>query len=172
MPAQSRRDLPLTVRSDDGTVYRVRLIAALRPSGTWTGRLEFAPEQDGGEVLWTGQETVQPTHDAVVYWAIGLHRHYLEGALKRARERASWTPPEEPVLVAERAAPGFHALIWARWEPSGTWVAWIEFRPESGEGPDLRTGHETSQPSLAAIEYWAGGLQPSYFEGALQRSKP
>ena len=52
----------------------------------------------------------------------------------------------------------------------GTWTGWIELHPENGEGTTLRTGQETSQPNRAALDYWASGLEPIYFEGALARA--
>ncbi len=50
----------------------------------------------------------------------------------------------------------------------GTWMAWLEFRPEIG--PIRRTDRETSQPSRDAALYWATGLEPIYLEGAFARS--
>jgi hypothetical protein len=51
----------------------------------------------------------------------------------------------------------------------GTWEAWIEFR--SVDGAVVRvTDRETTQPNRAAVEYWAGGLEPVYFEGAFTRA--
>jgi hypothetical protein len=35
----------------------------------------------------------------------------------------------------------------------------------------LSTGQETSQPDLKALEYWAGGLEPIYLAGALERAQ-
>lgn len=55
----------------------------------------------------------------------------------------------------------------------GTWAGWIEFRPEPpSSGAVLRTDRETTQPDRRALEYWAGGLEPVYLEGALTRAKP
>ena len=51
-----------------------------------------------------------------------------------------------------------------------TWVAWLEFTPTDWGKPTLHTEQETSQPSRAAVEYWAGGLEPVYLEGALTRA--
>jgi hypothetical protein len=34
----------------------------------------------------------------------------------------------------------------------------------------LSTEQETSQPDRKAVEYWAGGLEPVYLEGALARA--
>jgi hypothetical protein len=52
----------------------------------------------------------------------------------------------------------------------GTWEGWIEFHP-GGDGSILRTERETSQPNLEALEYWADGLEPIYFEGAFSRAQ-
>ena len=54
--------------------------------------------------------------------------------------------------------------------PDGTWLGWIEFHP-TGLKPTLLTNQETSQPNLAALEYWADGLQPVYLEGAFARAE-
>ena len=53
----------------------------------------------------------------------------------------------------------------------GTWVAWLEFHPIDASKPVLRTSQETSQPSRVTVEYWASGLEPVYFEGALSRAQ-
>src|SRR5215468_3794607 len=50
------------------------------------------------------------------------------------------------------------------------WEGWIEFHPESGNYSVLRTERETTQPDRAALAYWASGLEPLYFEGALARA--
>jgi len=52
----------------------------------------------------------------------------------------------------------------------GTWSGWIEFVPADGRGAALSTEQETSQPDRKAVEYWAGGLEPVYLEGALRRA--
>ena len=51
-----------------------------------------------------------------------------------------------------------------------TWHGWIEFHPEA-RGPVLMTGRETTQPNRAALEYWACGLEPVYFDGAFSRAE-
>ena len=51
----------------------------------------------------------------------------------------------------------------------GTWEGWIEFHPEAGGVPVLRTDRETSQPDRDAV-YWASGLERVYFEGAFSRA--
>lgn len=59
--------------------------------------------------------------------------------------------------------------ILAEQRSDGTWAARIEFRPETG-GPSCSTGRETTQPNRRAVEYWAEGLEPVYFEGAFARA--
>lgn len=50
----------------------------------------------------------------------------------------------------------------------GMWEGWIEFWTETGQR--VVTGTETTQVSREAVAYWAGGLEPVYLEGALQRA--
>jgi hypothetical protein len=63
--------------------FRVRAFAERRRH-VWIGWLEFQPAA-GGKALRTGDETSQPSKEAVVYWASGLEPVYLEGALDRAK---------------------------------------------------------------------------------------
>ena len=65
----------------------------------------------------------------------------------------------------------YEAFIYGQKRVDGTWIGWIEFVPASG-GHVLRTTRETSQPDRAALDYWAGGLEPTYLEGALTRAWP
>jgi hypothetical protein len=51
----------------------------------------------------------------------------------------------------------------------GTWAGWLVFEPDDG-GEPIVTGRETTQPNRTDLEYWAGGLEIAYFEGALQRA--
>jgi hypothetical protein len=164
----------------DGLRYEVRAFAEPTEHG-FAGWLEFVPTGAAGRVvvLRTGRETTQGRLEDVAHWAATLGPLYLQGALERAKYRASWTPPAAPVLVRELERPvvdaagaAHGARIFAQWRQHGAWVAWIEFDTAEGSGPALRTGCETSQADIAAIEYWAGGLGPVYFEGALARAKP
>lgn len=59
--------------------------------------------------------------------------------------------------------------IFANQRQDGTWEAWIEFRAEA-ENVCFATDRETTQPNRTAVEYWAEGLEPIYFEGAFWRS--
>jgi len=67
---------------------------------------------------------------------------------------------------------GVTYIVMASGEPvaGGTWEGWLEFHPVDKAGPVLRTGRETTQPDRAALEYWASGLEPLYFEGAFARA--
>ena len=55
--------------------------------------------------------------------------------------------------------------------PGGTWEGWLEFHPADASQPILRTGRETTQPDRRALEYWASGLEPLYFDGAFDRAR-
>ena len=72
------------LRGADGTTYEARVLGTRRGDGTWAGWLEFRPCTDGRSPISTGQETSQPDRRALEYWAGGLERVYLEGALRRA----------------------------------------------------------------------------------------
>jgi hypothetical protein len=52
--------------------------------------------------------------------------------------------------------------------PDGTWRGIIEF--VTPEGRTLQTEPETTQSTLDGVTYWATGLEPVYFEGALERA--
>jgi hypothetical protein len=67
----------------DGGRYAPRACARINESGLWEGWLEFS-DLDTGVVIRTGRETTQPSHADTMYWATGLTRVYLEGALARA----------------------------------------------------------------------------------------
>lgn len=71
---------------------------------------------------------------------------------------------DSPLIVDGRT---YHVQVCAR--PADTiWEGWIEFR--TADGTWHRTPRETTQPDLAAVNYWAGGLSATYLEGALHRA--
>ena len=53
---------------------------------------------------------------------------------------------------------------------AGHWEGWIEFRPIAPGLSPVRTERETTQPDRNAVAYWAGGITPTYLEGALARA--
>lgn len=59
--------------------------------------------------------------------------------------------------------------VWGEERADGTWRGWLEFDPVGQDDGNLVTGQETSQPSREGLAYWAGGLEPVYLEGALDR---
>jgi hypothetical protein len=65
----------------------------------------------------------------------------------------------------------YEASVHGAQRADGTWTAWLEFRPVRESGTVLRTGQETSQTSLRALEYWAGGLERVYLDGAFSRAR-
>ena len=65
----------------------------------------------------------------------------------------------------------YRAVIYGDRRTDDTWAGWIEFVPSDTGKPRLRTRQETSQPDRGAVEYWAGGLEPVYLEGALVRAQ-
>jgi hypothetical protein len=90
-------------------------------------------------------------------------------------------PPPEPHAPPQLIAHLQSEVISAdsrRWsvrvygEPraDGTWVGWLEFGDIDGV-QIVRTRQETSQPDRGALAYWAGGLAPTYLEGAFSRAR-
>ena len=65
----------------------------------------------------------------------------------------------------------YMVLVCGDERPDGTWQGWLEFQPTEPTHPALRTDQETSQPNRIALEYWAGGLETIYLEGALARAQ-
>ena len=67
-----------------GRNYLARAVGVERTEDRlWEGSLEFIPIDGVGETLRSGRETTQPNRKAVEYWAQGLTRVYLMGALDR-----------------------------------------------------------------------------------------
>jgi hypothetical protein len=79
---------------------------------------------------------------------------------------------EHSTLVKSPEGKPFVARTYGEERPDGTWVGWIEFTPVGDHGPTRVTDRETSQPNKVALDYWATGLEPIYFEGALERAQP
>jgi hypothetical protein len=64
--------------------YRPRAYGDAQLDGTWDGWLVFFPLAGGDAIAPPGPETTQTTVPALIVWAAGLTRAYLEGALTRA----------------------------------------------------------------------------------------
>jgi hypothetical protein len=76
----------------DGATYAPRVCARVRDDGLWEGWLEFT-DIDTGAVVRSARETTQPVRADVMYWATGLTRVYIEGALARTLGPASRAQP-------------------------------------------------------------------------------
>ena len=61
------------------------------------------------------------------------------------------------------------ARVYAEPERGGTWAGYIEFLASDGKAAVVST-RETTQSGLMDVAYWATGLEPIYFEGALALS--
>ena len=76
---------------------------------------------------------------------------------------------ERDLLITDGRGDVYNRVrVYAAPHAAGTWAGFIEF---VGAGtPDVRTERETTQSTAAAVTYWATGLEPLYFEGALARA--
>jgi hypothetical protein len=104
------RPMPYVVRRFEGRIshaglaYRAEAWAAPLDH-RWQGGVRFiCPE--AGVVLTTGRETVQCDVDGVVYWAAGLRPVYLDGALRRAADRARGRRQPAPLRARLAASSG------------------------------------------------------------------
>ena len=80
-------DEPIT--APNGAAYFAQASGREVTGGLWEGWLEFMPVGDGVATLDSGRETTQPNRMNLEYWAQGLTKVYLEGALARALAHAS-----------------------------------------------------------------------------------
>jgi hypothetical protein len=73
--------------------------------------------------------------------------------------------------VADADGHAYTARAVGRQRPGRTvWEGWLEFSPVGGVGIVRRSPIETTQPNREALAYWAGGIEPVYLEGALERA--
>ncbi len=72
------------IAAPSGKTYFAQVVGKEVDGGLWDGWLEFEGAQEGSDVLASGRETTQPNRKDVEYWAQGLSKVYLEGALNRA----------------------------------------------------------------------------------------
>jgi len=78
----------------DGARFAPRACARVGDDGLWEGWLEFT-DLDTGVAIRSGRETTQPSRADTMYWATGLTRVYLEGALARALVPARKAEPHQ-----------------------------------------------------------------------------
>jgi hypothetical protein len=72
------------IGAPDGVSYFAQAVGRELDGGLWEGWIEFVPRSDGLDHLESGRETTQPNRMNLEYWAQGLTKVYLEGALARA----------------------------------------------------------------------------------------
>lgn len=89
------------LRAPGGERYVSRAYMARQPGGLWEAWLAFISLRTGA-VLTTDRETTQSTREHVLYWATGLGRTYLQGALGRALDRRPDAQLARRVARAER----------------------------------------------------------------------
>jgi len=68
-----------------GSRYFAEAAGRKRDDGLWEGWLEFIPVGESGQILTSGRETTQPNRKDLDYWAQGLSKVFLQGALARAK---------------------------------------------------------------------------------------
>ena len=68
-----------------GESYFAQAVGHRREDGLWEGWLEFiGANENSPSICSSGRETTQPNRADLDYWAQGLSRVYLQGALARA----------------------------------------------------------------------------------------
>ena len=87
----------------NGVPYRAQACGA-ELGHLWEGWIEFLPV-DGGPPVRSARETTQPNFTDAQYWASGLTRVYLDGALNRALNPPVRVPPPTAHAVFDGPAP-------------------------------------------------------------------
>jgi hypothetical protein len=72
------------ISDGSGARFFAQAMGKRRDDGLWEGWLDFRPSDGNAERISSGRETTQPNRDTLEYWAQGLTRVYLAGALERA----------------------------------------------------------------------------------------
>jgi hypothetical protein len=100
-------DAPIVAPS--GKIYFAQAVGRETPTGLWEGWLEFLGVDDASEAFASDRETTQPNRRDTEYWAQGLTKVYLEGALNRAislaephRQRAPMDTDHSRVASTDR----------------------------------------------------------------------
>jgi hypothetical protein len=77
------------IAGPSGETYFAQAVGREVAGGLWEGWMEFIPRREGSDHLESGRETTQPNRTNLEYWAQGLTKVYLEGALARAAALAA-----------------------------------------------------------------------------------
>jgi hypothetical protein len=73
------------IRDPAGATFFAQAVGRDREDGLWEGWLEFIGTSERTSSFHSGRETTQPNRTDLEYWAQGLTKVYLEGALARAK---------------------------------------------------------------------------------------
>lgn len=73
------------IRDAAGITHFAQAVGRKREDGLWEGWLEFIGLTESPPSFQSGRETTQPNRADLEYWAQGLSKVYLEGALARAK---------------------------------------------------------------------------------------
>jgi hypothetical protein len=77
---------------------------------------------------------------------------------------------EREIAITDDTGTAYDCVrVYAHAQPGGTWAGFLEFLPID-RGRPVRSGRETTQSTPDGVSYWATGLEPVYFEGALARA--
>jgi hypothetical protein len=94
---------PAIVESSDGREHVARACGRARVDERWEAWLEFEP-RGGGATIRTRAETTQLDRAALLAWATGISRVYLEGAVERAAPGGPGSAPVETPTPARPTA--------------------------------------------------------------------
>lgn len=78
-----------------GAWYFAQAIGIQREDGLWEGWLEFLGPGESARSISSGRETTQPNRKDLEYWAQGLSKVYLQGALARAESSTEAIPRDQ-----------------------------------------------------------------------------
>jgi len=79
-----------------GAKYFAQAVGIQREDGLWEGWLEFIGANENARSISSDRETTQPNRAGLEYWAQGLSRVYLQGALARAESSTEAIPKDRP----------------------------------------------------------------------------
>ena len=92
------------ISDTDGGMYYAQAAGRQREDGLWEGWLEFIGMSESARSICSDRETTQPNRADLEYWAQGLSRVYLQGALARAGSCADPVQGEPPSRESSRHA--------------------------------------------------------------------
>lgn len=92
------------VTDPSGVRYFPQVVGRERSDGLWEGWIEFVSAADKRSIE-SGRETTQPNRTDLKYWAEGLTRAYLQGALGRSQSPTEAIRRDRTAREAPRESP-------------------------------------------------------------------